>query len=470
MSGVQTKLRWLPVAVASVTILATAAAGWWALMTPKIKTASPQEVRSAVPKELMETDSVDPAAVRRGELVSAELSALEPDLPDLYKLSEAAAKPSGEPVSAASVEAETWPAAPAEQFVEKAGPKLTALERTLAGGPIAHSDPKSLPPLLSKNMLRPEEFERGISWCARVLARQGRDRDAATLLSTGLALADRVYGASTGDVMANILAVGDETTVLRAIDRVAQTDRITPDECRALLAEVTAAPADDEVLCKAIRGDFQSVALPTLIQMAAGAKGRQSDSDDTQAGTYEPIETARLVGQVELALLQNARKPLSEYDPAADRLASSAADGLPPLLPDDSDDSSKAEPSWWDKIKTRYVMDSGHNTIGRQLVGAISLGQDCVKASCKWRALREATRVLLAAHVYASRHGGKFPASTAGFVPILGAWPSDPFNGKPMLYNASKAIVYSVGANLIDDGGQVAGKDPPDLGVRLHGP
>ena len=70
-----------------------------------------------------------------------------------------------------------------------------------------------------------------------------------------------------------------------------------------------------------------------------------------------------------------------------------------------------------------------------------------------------ATRVFLASRVYRAAHGGTLPATTAGFLPLVGAWPQDPYNGKPMIYNAKTEKVYSVGENLVDDGG--------DFGIDL---
>jgi hypothetical protein len=62
------------------------------------------------------------------------------------------------------------------------------------------------------------------------------------------------------------------------------------------------------------------------------------------------------------------------------------------------------------------------------------------------------------------------PANVGEFVPLLGAWPQDPFNGKSMIYLPKKAIVYCVGPDLTDDGGAIAtipskGKD---FGISLE--
>lgn len=46
------------------------------------------------------------------------------------------------------------------------------------------------------------------------------------------------------------------------------------------------------------------------------------------------------------------------------------------------------------------------------------------------------------------------PATQEALVPdYLSAVPRDPFDGQPFRYSAEKRIVYSVGENLTDDGG-----------------
>ena len=64
--------------------------------------------------------------------------------------------------------------------------------------------------------------------------------------------------------------------------------------------------------------------------------------------------------------------------------------------------------------------------------------------------------------------GGKLPATAEGFIPMLGAWPKDPYNGKPMIYDARTEKVYSVGQNLIDDGGAIGPHGSLDVGVSLR--
>ena len=65
----------------------------------------------------------------------------------------------------------------------------------------------------------------------------------------------------------------------------------------------------------------------------------------------------------------------------------------------------------------------------------------------------QSTRVILALRAYQLTHGN-LPSDLNALVPeFLDAVPVDDFDGQPLRYSAEKKIVYSVGKNLKDDGG-----------------
>ena len=69
------------------------------------------------------------------------------------------------------------------------------------------------------------------------------------------------------------------------------------------------------------------------------------------------------------------------------------------------------------------------------------------------RSRNELTRVLIAVRCYSLKHGS-LPASLGALVPdYIDKIPEDPFDGKPLRYDASKKIIYSVGEDLQDNGG-----------------
>lgn len=79
----------------------------------------------------------------------------------------------------------------------------------------------------------------------------------------------------------------------------------------------------------------------------------------------------------------------------------------------------------------------------------------------------QATRTILALRAYQLTHG-RLPENLTALVPeFLDAVPIDDFDGQPLRYSAEKKIVYSVGKNLKDDGGDDCGSDAPDAQRHL---
>jgi hypothetical protein len=66
----------------------------------------------------------------------------------------------------------------------------------------------------------------------------------------------------------------------------------------------------------------------------------------------------------------------------------------------------------------------------------------------------EATRTAVALHAF-EKSKGHLPEDLGQLVPeYLDAVPPDPFDGKPLRYSRAKRIVYSIGSDLIDRGGE----------------
>jgi hypothetical protein len=86
-----------------------------------------------------------------------------------------------------------------------------------------------------------------------------------------------------------------------------------------------------------------------------------------------------------------------------------------------------------------------------------------------------ARRDLVLTAVAAERHrlkSGALPPRLADLVPeFLTAVPTDPFNGQPllMLVGQGELVIYSVGYDGKNDGGQQSGQsDRPDIVVRVR--
>ena len=115
------------------------------------------------------------------------------------------------------------------------------------------------------------------------------------------------------------------------------------------------------------------------------------------------------------------------------------------------------------------------NFFGERLLMALVPAFDWIcNVKCKSEGDLFATRLIVATRRYELAHDGKLPENLQALVPTyLAAVPDDPFDGKPFRYSPEKKIVYSVGKNLVDDGGSVerlkpsGHYDPKDLVYAL---
>lgn len=94
------------------------------------------------------------------------------------------------------------------------------------------------------------------------------------------------------------------------------------------------------------------------------------------------------------------------------------------------------------------------NIAGRTI---FAIGQPSMKGAligkCRLQSDLSATQVLVALRLYKTKRG-ELPASLEALVPdFLPSIPIDDLDGKPLRYSPQAGIVYSVGDNMIDDGG-----------------
>jgi hypothetical protein len=78
----------------------------------------------------------------------------------------------------------------------------------------------------------------------------------------------------------------------------------------------------------------------------------------------------------------------------------------------------------------------------------------------------QATRTILALRAYQLTHGNLPPELSALVPEFLAEVPVDDFDGQPLRYSAEKKIVYSVGKNLKDDGGDDRGPEESNSSQR----
>ncbi len=114
------------------------------------------------------------------------------------------------------------------------------------------------------------------------------------------------------------------------------------------------------------------------------------------------------------------------------------------------------------------------NPVGRILfVITVPSMESTLSHVCYTEMHASAVRVLVACHAY-KRERGELPETLDQLVPAyLDAVPRDPYDGKPMRYSKSKAIIYAVGVDLVDSNGSIKPTNPKFEGLtrewHMHG-
>jgi hypothetical protein len=88
------------------------------------------------------------------------------------------------------------------------------------------------------------------------------------------------------------------------------------------------------------------------------------------------------------------------------------------------------------------------------------LTEGVLRAAIQERVAVAGTQLLLAARAYRLERG-VLPESLEDLVPgYLPGIPIDAFDGKPFRYSSEKGVIYSIGGDLVDDGGDSSQRCP----------
>ena len=111
-----------------------------------------------------------------------------------------------------------------------------------------------------------------------------------------------------------------------------------------------------------------------------------------------------------------------------------------------------------ERARIRAALAKVENPIGGMLLAMLMPAMDRIaELSFQARTEREAVRALLAIRIFELRQG-RLPASLDEVVKekILPGAPADFYSGQPLHYSAEKRLLWSVGPDEVDDGGQGA--------------
>jgi hypothetical protein len=111
-------------------------------------------------------------------------------------------------------------------------------------------------------------------------------------------------------------------------------------------------------------------------------------------------------------------------------------------------------PDWESNRPSLVSMGLSGNAVGEMMYGMIESGIVAALAKKSQENVQlQATRIILALRAYELKHGSLPPALSALVPEFLDEVPVDDFDGQPLRYVRERKMVYSVGKNLKDDGG-----------------
>jgi len=126
----------------------------------------------------------------------------------------------------------------------------------------------------------------------------------------------------------------------------------------------------------------------------------------------------------------------------------------------DKDYYEEVEPMSYDEVEEIFLNEGeilSENSIGKLFFSLIffDVGESFFSKICEMDFYAKSTNLLMVIKAYKSEEG-KIPDSLSELVPeYISEIPEDCFNGEPIKYSPSKKIIYSVGGDLLDSGGNM---------------
>jgi len=390
-------------------------AGYYVLFSPKIATATAAEIDAALPKSLRVKDapSADSDARYRELLkLASRLTESPRRFPDLQ----------------------------ANRMV------LAEIEALLNHGPlqVPHRPGATDYPEISKLKIIAKVIS-SAAWEAQ----ERHDQTACGRWAVlGLRYGNAISEAG-GVVIDQLIAIAIDAIVVRAAYLAEMEGGLDAKTRTALLTLLPPQDGSSMALADAVRRDFQMNWMPILLNPKAHAEGLidigMDPNDDvnsakkpTLAGTFDPVASAKLAGGVYDALISDLRNPPAKQVHAETAMVRKAIVGLP----------SGVNLQGMDALMYRIRMNIGENTLGR--VGVVNGALTALTEA----PIRAATNRNLVRAVLLLR-SGQTPAVF------------DPLSGGNLQFDRARKIVWSVGKNGRDDGGNIGDgyeAAAPDLG------
>ena len=435
----------------------------WRKGQPKVQLATTLEMRNELPSNLLLQDKKDPTkSTRLDQLVEACNSLKRDELRRIYDLR----LPEADRLALANVAFSPT----------RLGPFLLALE----SGPLQLYNPN--PTDLHLDSLNDFQIfdylrllSRSLSEATHLFLKAGNSERATECLLIAIRFFNQVWKMEGINLVGYLNLTGSDSIISRTVRRYALDPNTKAVDCQRVLAEYSASPTVDTVFRDSIKREFLRITLPSLenpfanikkIPLEPGDAEEYWQSDPTvDKLTYSSLDTARLLAKLLKVEIRNIGRPYKQRDWESRKMREVAERELP--HPPGKEVSGFSRRIAW--LKYIFFANQTPNYYGRLKASYALSDEQQEFISCRWRVFHDLGRIALASRIYRNAHNGALPSKRSDFGPILRPWPQDSFSGDPMIYDPRKQIAYSVGKDLVDDGGEIENIEGPakDLGISL---
>lgn len=413
----------------AVLVVGAFVATGYVLFTPKIGHATRAQIDAALPASLKVVDKPDPA----GEARYAKLAALVRGI-DERELGRSLGTRTSPPDRAAR-----------SRVLAKESATIDAVARLLAKGTLRYPEREIITSFMDSAKLK--SFAKLLAAATADAAERGDRRACARYAVLGLRYGHALLEGG-GVMIDGLVAVAAEAIATRAAYEAEMDGGLDAAGRRAVLAELPVQKGPLPELGATVRRDFQAMFMPVLLDskklVPETSTGERSEgpSHAAMAGTFDPVETAKLGGAIYGAAIKDASRPIAEQTHEASRLSGAASVGLP----------QAAEKGGTLGLAYRLRMNMGRNTIGRAFASNSAIFDGLASIGAR----RAADRNLLRATILL--RSGR-PADLP-----------DPYGKGKLRIDRKRRIVWSVGEDGKDDGGAIGatyGEKAPDHGRRF---
>ena len=264
------------------------------------------------------------------------------------------------------------------------------------------------------------------------LSKDGREKEA---FEEALRIVEfgQMIERSRGVLIHHLVGIAVKKLGLNALREMLADTTLDEETLRGHIETLAGLMADEGALANALRMEY-SVSAGTVDSVADGTMETGFGfSGRLLCLTLKPNKTKRMFAAQFRLLIDGTGKTLKEYtQEVSPRLAKASAD------------------EYDSKVALLLSGNMGGITLYRILMPAFG---GLTKVKCQENVSVAGTRLLIALKCYKMRTG-KLPRTLDALVPdYIDKIPADDFDGEPMRYSREKKLIYSVGENLQDDGG-----------------